>query len=442
MSNYTLSPETITEISRRKEEPSWMLEVRLEALETFKTMPNPQWGPDISEIDFNKIQYYTPGESTKSAWESIPQKILNDFEKIGVPQRERKFLAGVSTQYDSEIIYHNFKKRFENTGVIFESIENGLKKYPHIFREYFGKIISAKDNKYAALNTAFWSGGSFVYVPKGIKLVLPIETYFRINAKALGQFERTLIIAQEKSSIHYIEGCTAPQYLASSLHCGVVEIFAMKQSHVTYTTLQNWSTNVYNLVTKRALAKEEALVEWVDCNIGSKITMKYPSVILEGDRSVGKLTSLTLASNGQQIDSGGKMIHIGKETQSIIRSKTVCSNGGTATYRGLSKITKEANNSRAFVDCDSLILDIHSKSLAIPEDVVENSSSVFEHEAYISNISQDQLHYLMSKGISEDRARDLIVQGFAESIVQLLPNEYSVELERILFHFSKKEGYE
>lgn len=427
-----LTEETVRLISKIKEEPEWMLKIRLEAFHTFGSMKNPKWGIDLSEIDFNNIKYYAyAGEKSKS-WDDIPKDIKDTFDKLGLPETEQKYLAGLTTQYESEAIYHNLKSQWQEMGIIFEDTDTALKKYPEYFNEYFGKLVPYTDNKYAALNTAVWSGGTFIYVPKGVKLWMPVQTYFRINMERMGQFERTLIIAEDDSQIHYIEGCTAPQYVNSSLHSAVVEIYVKKKAKVRYTTLQNWSKNVYNLVTKRAIAQQDATMEWIDCNIGSRGTMKYPSVILYGDNSHAELLSMAMSNKDQNIDSGGKMIHIGKNSTSIIRSKTISKDNGVASYRGLSKITKQAENSRSIVDCQSLIVDENAKSYSYPVNIVSNKTSILEHEASISRISAEKIYYLMCRGLTKEQATKFILSGFIQDITDQLPMEYAVELERLL----------
>ncbi len=442
---FPLNTDSIKKISAIKGEPDWVLEIRLKAYESFLTKQNPSWGINLSDINLENINYYLTEKlkeknNKNQIHDSLSNEQVEEFNSIGVPLEERDELSGISRQYNSEMVYNNLKSVLQSKGVIFCSIEDGIKKYPEYVKKYLTSVIGIGDNKYSDLNTAFFSGGSFVYIPKDIKLELPLETYFRINAKEFGQFERTLIIAQSNSSVHYIEGCTAPQYTQNNLHCGVVEIVANEGSNVTYTTLQNWSKNVYNLVTKRAIAKKDSHISWVDCNIGSAVTMKYPAVILEGDNSSGELLSLSLATNTQRLDTGGKMIHIGKNTKSIIRSKGIVSNGGLNNYRGLVKILKSAENSKSYIECDSLILDEVSQSNTYPQDYINNSSSYIEHEAYMSSISKDKIDYLMSKGLSEIQARDIVIQGFSSNIVNLLPSEYNIELKKILFNFSNTKG--
>lgn len=435
-----LTKDTIKKISQIKGDPEWMTDFRLAAFDQFIAKDLPKWGADLSGIDFQDIVYYASDSDKKHSWDEVPDDIRETFEVLGIPEHERKFLAGVSTQYESEVVYHKIQDRYNDSGIIFESIEEGLHKYPEIFRKYFGKLIPPRDNVMAALNSAAWSGGSFVYVPKGVKLEIPVETYFRINTENMGQFERTLIIADEGSEIHYIEGCTAPLYSTDALHAAVVELFALKNAKIKYTTIQNWSKNVYNLVTKRAIAYEGATVEWLDVNIGSKVTMKYPGVILAGKGAHGGVLSMALADSGQELDTGAKMVHLAENTSSIIDSRTVSIGSGKAVYRGISNITTTANNSRAVVNCDGLLLDDGSKSYAYPYNTISNSTSVLEHEASVSKISEDQISYLLSRGLNEESAKQLIVSGFVDPIIEQLPLEYSVELERLLEMMTKGEG--
>lgn len=435
-----LNRSVVKKISAIKAEPRWMTEKRLDAFDTFLQKKLPTWGPDLTDINFQDIKYYATAGDQSQNWDDVPKEIRQTFEDIGIPEHERKFLAGVSTQYESEVIYHKLLDKYSNTGLIFESIDNGLKKYPEIYMKYFGKLIPSDDNKFAALNSAVWSGGSFVYVPKGVKVEIPIETYFRINTENMGQFERTLIIAEEDSEVHYIEGCTAPQYSTNSLHAAVVEIFAHKNACVRYTTIQNWSKNVYNLVTKRALAEENSKVEWLDVNIGSKITMKYPSVVLAGRKAHGKVLSMALADSGQELDTGAKMIHLAPDTSSVIDSRTVSLGNGKATYRGISKITSKATNSKASVNCDGLLIDEESMSYAYPYNTVSNDSSTLEHEASVSKISKEKLIYLTSRGIPEEEAKQMVVAGYVSPIMNEIPMEYSVELERLIEILLKSEG--
>lgn len=435
-----INKEVVMKISKIKNEPKWMLDYRLKALEHFQTREMPTWGADLSEIGFDSISYYASAGAQSNNWDDVPKDIKETFDDLGIPEHEKKFLAGVSTQYESEVLYHNLQSQYESTGIIFDSIDNGLKRFPDIFKKYFGKLIPYSDNKFAALNGAVWSGGSFVYVPKGIKIELPIETYFRINTEEMGQFERTLIIADEGAKIHYIEGCTAPQYSTQSLHAAVVEIFALPNSEVRYTTIQNWSKNVYNLVTKRSIAEKNAKVVWTDVNIGSKVTMKYPAVILKGEGAHGEMLSMAMADSGQELDTGAKMIHVAPKTSSIIDSRTISLGTGKAVYRGISEIKGGAGDSKAQVECDGLLLNEKSQSYAYPTNIVNNSTSQVQHEASVSKVSQEQTEYLMSRGLPEKEAIQLIVSGFVTPILDLLPIEYSVELERLIHLMPSRDG--
>ncbi len=433
-----LNEDIVKRISDIKKEPKWMLGFRLESFEKFKKLQNPNWGPSLKNLDFQNIRYYTTGAEKVNNWDEIPNEIKKTFEKLGISQKEQKLLAGISTQYESEIIYSQIKEKWNSLGIIFETTELALKKYPELFKKHFSQLVPNSDNKYAALNSAVWSGGTFIYVPKGLKLTMPVQTYFRINTQNMGQFERTIIIADEDSEIHYIEGCTAPQYMTDSLHCAVVEVFVKKNAKVRYSTMQNWSKNIYNLVTKRSIVEKNGTMEWVDCNIGSKVTMKYPATILKGDDSKGTFLSLGLADKGQIADSGSKMIHIGKNTKSIINSRTVSKKNGSSIYRGNCRISKNAKNSHSIISCDGLVLDKKAKSYSYPTNEVANSTSMIEHEAKISKVSQNQLKYLISRGLSEQEASHLIVSGFVKPITEGLPMEYAVELDRILDMFVEK----
>ncbi|MBD3363371.1 Fe-S cluster assembly protein SufB [Candidatus Dojkabacteria bacterium] len=428
-----IDKKKIKKISELKKEPKWMLRKRLKAFEYFTKKKNPKWGPDLSGIDYDKIHYFVRAtDEAKKSWEEVPEEIKNTFERLGVPQAERKFLAGVASQYESEVVYHKLKEKWQKQGIIFEDTDTALKKHSDIFKKYFGKIVPYSDNKLAALNTAVWSGGTFIYVPKGLKLEMPLQAYFRINAQNMGQFERTLIIADEGSEIHYIEGCTAPVYSTDSLHAAVVEIVCMPEAKFRYTTLQNWSTNVYNLVTKRAYVYENANMEWVDCNLGSKVTMKYPSVHLIGDNSHGEVLSIALAGEGQHQDAGAKIIHKAKGTSSIINSKSICKDGGRSSYRGLLKICKGAEGTKSKINCDALILDDESQTDTYPTNEVDEKKSRVEHEASVSKVSEDQLFYLMSRGLTEEEASALVVSGFIEPVVKELPMEYAMELNALI----------
>ena len=420
-------------ISKEKDEPSWMKNIRLSAFLYFEKTPMPDWGPNLNEIDFQKITYYASSVNKKSTkWEEVPQEIIETYEKLGIIKAEQKYLAGVGAQYDSEIVYHKIKKELEKKGVIFCSPEEGLKKHPKIFRKYFNTVVPYVDNKFSALNTAVYSGGSFIYVPKGVKVDVPLQAYFRINLPSFGQFERTLIIADEDSSIHYIEGCTAPIYSQDSLHCAVVEIIALKNASVKYSTIQNWSNNVYNLVTKRAVAYQGAKVVWVDGNLGSKLTMKYPSIYLKGKNAHAEILSLAWAKNGQVQDSGGKAIHFVSDTTSRINSKSISMTSGTSSYRGLVSVKKGLKNIKSKVNCDAMILDDNSISNTYP--YIDNYSNEIdiEHEASVSKISKKQLFYLQSKGFTEDEASLIIVSGFLDPLIKELPMEYAIELNKLI----------
>ena len=428
-----LNEEVVREISRQKGEPDWMLSFRLDALKKFNAMPMPRFGPDLSDMDFSSYTYYTKvaaGESNR--WEDVPETVKATFERLGIPEAEQKFLSGASTQYESEVVYHNMLEEVKEKGVIFLSIDMGLKMFPDIFRKYFGTVIPVADSKFSALNGAVWSGGSFIYVPKNVKLDKPLQSYFRINNEKTGQFERTLIIADEGADIHYVEGCTAPTYSRDSLHVGVVEIVVEKNAHVRYTTIQNWSNNILNLVTQRARVGEGGFMEWVDGNIGSMTTMKYPACILEGDNARGSTITIAVAKKGQYQDSGARMIHIGKNTSSSIISKSVVSQGGVANFRGTVRMHEGATGSKSHVECDTLILDDISRSDTIPHNQIKNDDSFIEHEATVSKISADQLFYLMSRGLSEKEATQMIIMGFIDPFAKELPMEYAVELNQLI----------
>lgn len=428
-----LSEKIIESISYFKKEPKWMLDFRLKAYKTFKHFDMPKWGADLSGINFDELYYYiNPSEKKFRRWEDVPADIKDTYDKIGVPEAEKKFLAGVGAQYDSEVIYHRLKKEWENLGVIFVDTDTAIKKYPDLVRQYFGTIIPPQDNKFAALNSAVWSGGSFVYIPKNVEVKIPLQAYFRINAANMGQFERTLIIAEEGSQVHYVEGCTAPIYTTDSLHSAVVEIIVKKGARVRYTTIQNWSSNVYNLVTKRMRIGEEGIGEWIDGNLGSKVTMKYPSVYLTGKGARGDVLSLAFAGKGQHQDAGGKAMHFAPHTSSTITSKSVCIGGGRSSYRGMVKIINGARGSKSFVRCDALILDEISRSDTYPVNIINEKDVSMGHEATVSKIGAQQLFYLMSRGLSESQATSLIVNGFIEPIVRELPLEYAVELNRLI----------
>jgi Fe-S cluster assembly protein SufB len=428
-----ISKTIVERISRLKKEPPWMRQKRLAGLAAFFREPLPRWGADLSRIDFQKFRYYLkPAASEKRKWEDVPEQIKKTFDRLGIPQAEREYLAGVKAQYDSEIIYGSLRKTLAKKGVIFLGMDEGLQKYPKLVKKYFSTLVPVDDNKFAALNTAVWSGGSFIYVPPGVKVQFPLQAYFRINAPSFGQFERTLIIADRGSSVHYLEGCTAPSYSTISLHAAVVEIIVKPGAKVRYTTIQNWSHNVYNLVTKRAWVEKEGTMEWVDGNLGSGVTMKYPSCILAGEGARGELLSLAFAGKGQHQDSGGKMIHLAPKTTGKIVSKSVSKNGGRTSYRGLVHILPKAENCHSSVVCDALILDQKSRSDTYPLNKIENTNSTVEHEASVSPISQEQLFYLASRGIPEQQAKSMIINGFIQPIVKQLPLEYAVELNRLI----------
>ena len=428
-----LSADIVHQISAMKHEPEWMLEFRLKALEQFLAMPLPQWGPDLSQLDLDDLYYYVrPTDEQGNSWDEVPEDIKNTFERLGIPEAEQKFLAGVGAQYESEMVYHSIQKQLEEQGVIFLSIEEGLRQHPDVFREHFGKVVPPSDNKFAALNSAVWSGGSFVYVPKGVKVDLPLQAYFRLNMASIGQFERSIIIADEGSQVHYVEGCTAPQYSRDSFHSGVIEIFVKKNARVRYTTIQNWSTNVYNLVTQRAMVYENGTMEWVDSNLGSKTTMKYPSCILLEPGAHGEILSMAFAGEGQIQDAGGKMIHLAPNTSSKVTSKSISKDGGRSSFRGLLKVKKGAINSRSSVSCDALILDSNSRSDTYPTiDTAENQVSI-GHEASVTKVSEEQLFYLKSRGLSDEEATTMVVSGFIEPLVKELPMEYAVEMNRLI----------
>jgi Fe-S cluster assembly protein SufB len=428
-----LSPEVVAAISDHKNEPEWMLKFRLKALSHFRKRAMPSWGADLSGIDFDNIYYYVkPTEEQSRSWDDVPDSIRQTFDRLGIPEAERKFLAGVSAQYDSEVVYHSIREDLDKLGVLFGDCDTGLRDHPEIFRKYFGTVIPANDNKFAALNSAVWSGGSFVYVPKGVRVDIPLQAYFRINSDNMGQFERTLIIAEEGSYVHYIEGCTAPTYSSDSLHSAVVEIIAHKDAHVRYTTIQNWSNNVYNLVTKRAVAYEGARVEWIDGNLGSKVTMKYPAIYLMGEHAHGEVLSAAFAGEGQHQDAGSKCIHVASNTTSNVVSRSISKGGGRTSYRGHIKVHEKASGVRSSVRCDALLLDEESQSDTYPYMDIDSPDVTIGHEATVSKIGDEQIFYLMSRGLSESDATALIVNGFFEPFVKELPMEYAVELNRLL----------
>ena len=424
-----LNENFIIELSKRKNEPAWMLDFRLASYKKFLELDNPDFGPAI-KLDFDSIMYYkSETDKSVSDWENIDKNIRDTFCDLGVINAEKKYLDGVTNQYESEVVYH---KQNTDKDIIFMSTDDALKKYPNLFKEYFNNLVKYDENKYTALNGAVWSGGSFIYIPPYTKLDRPLQSYFRIDSESLGQFERTIIIVDEGAELNYIEGCTARSYSSTSLHAGVVEIYVKKNARCRYSTIQNWSNDVYNLVTKRAMVEDSGLMEWIDGNIGSGLTMKYPSCILKGDNAVGNSLSIAYAKKNQILDAGAKMIHLGKNTKSNIISKSIAQDGGISNYRGTSRITKGATNSKAFIKCDTIILDKISKSDTYPKNILENSSSTIEHEATVSKVNQEKLHYLMSKGLSEDKAKELLIMGFIADFKKELPMEYAVELNRLI----------
>jgi Fe-S cluster assembly protein SufB len=430
-----LNEETVREISDHKSEPEWMLKFRLNALARFERKPMLDWfATNMPDIDFDDIYYYlkpTEGEAV-SDWDMLPESMKNTYEKLGIPEAERKFLAGVTAQFESEVVYHKNREDLEKLGVLFTSMDHALADYPELVKEHFGTVIPPGDNKFAALNSAVWSGGSFIYVPPGVHVDMPLQAYFRINAENAGQFERTLIIADEGSSVHYVEGCSAPVYSTDSLHSAVVELIAKPGARIRYTTIQNWSPNVYNLVTKRARAETEATVEWIDGNLGSKLTMKYPAVVMTGPKAHGEVLSVAYAGAGQHQDAGAKMTHAAPETTSIIDSKSISKDGGRTTYRGLVRVEEGAHHVKSHVRCDALILDDHSRSDTYPYMEIDEQDARIGHEATVSKVGDDQLFYLMSRGLTEQQATAMIVNGFIEPIVKTLPMEYAVELSRLI----------
>ncbi|NLI94221.1 MAG: Fe-S cluster assembly protein SufB [Erysipelotrichaceae bacterium] len=428
-----ISEQVIRQISALKEEPEWMLDFRLKSYNQFKKMPMPNFGPDISIVDFDSYTYFIrPSEREETSWDEVPETIKRTFEQLGIPEAEQKWLSGVATQYESEMVYHNMLEEASKKGVVFLSTDAALKKYPELFKQYFNTVVPYADNKFSALNSAVWSGGTFIYVPPGVKLDKPLQSYFRINSEKSGQFERTLIIVDEGADVHYVEGCTAPIYMRESLHAAVVEIIVKKGAKCRYTTVQNWSTNIVNLVTKRAYVEENGQMEWIDGNIGSQINMKYPGIILAGEGAKGTTISVASAGKGQVQDAGARMIHLAPNTSSNIISKSVVHSGGEANYRGTVRVMPNAKNAKAHIECDTLILDDKSRSDTIPTNDVRNNESFIEHEATVSRISEDQLFYLMSRGISEEDATSMIILGFIEPFSRELPMEYAVELNRLL----------
>jgi Fe-S cluster assembly protein SufB len=432
-SSKGLSREVVEQISSMKGEPPWMLEFRLKALDHFLQRPTPTWGGDLSKLNLDEIYYYVkPTEKEGQSWDDVPEAIKNTFDRLGIPEAERKFLAGVGAQYESEMVYHKIQENLSKQGVIFLSIEDGLRKHPDLFRQYFGTVIPIEDNKFAALNSAVWSGGSFIYIPPGIKVDLPLQAYFRLNVANIGQFERTLIIADEGAQVHYVEGCTAPIYTTDSFHSGVIEIVVKKGARVRYTTIQNWSTNVYNLVTQRALVHEAGTMEWVDANLGSKLTMKYPSIYLIGPGAHGEILSMAFAGPGQHQDAGGKAIHVAPHTSSKITSKSISKGSGRASYRGLLKVYKGATDVKSNVVCDALLLDDKARSDTYPYIEIDEQDVTVGHEASVSKVGEEQLFYLMSRGLSAEEATTMVVSGFIEPLVKELPMEYAIEMNRLI----------
>ncbi len=428
-----LDPRTVEEISYMKKEPQWMRDIRLRAYQTFRQKHTPTWGGDLSEIDYDRLRYYMrPTDKVASDWKDVPSEIRQTYDRLGIPQAEQKYLTGVMAQYESEAVYHSLQDKMEKLGVIFTDMDTGLRKYPEIVKKYFGTVVPAGDNKFAALNTSVWSGGSFLYVPEGVHVTFPLQAYFRINAQNVGQFERTLIIAEPGSFVHYVEGCTAPQYVSSSLHSAVVEIIVQKGARVRYTTVQNWAKNVYNLVTKRTFVHEEGTMEWVDGNLGSKLTMKYPSVFLLGRKARGDVLSVAFAGDGQHQDAGGKAIHGAPETSSTIISKSISKGTGRTSYRGMVKVPKGMKGCKSNVVCDALLLDPKSRSDTYPTMDIKESDVHIGHEASVGKVGEEQLFYLMSRGLSEQEAMSMVVSGFIEPIAKELPIEYATELNRLI----------
>jgi Fe-S cluster assembly protein SufB len=429
-----LNEEVVRDISARKNEPQWMLDLRLKGLRLFEKKPMPTWGATLSGIDFDNIKYFVKStEKQATSWDDLPADIKNTYDRLGIPEAEKqRLIAGVAAQYESEVVYHKIREDLEEQGVVFLDTDTGLREHEELFRTYFGSVIPVGDNKFASLNTAVWSGGSFIYVPKGVHVEIPLQAYFRINTENMGQFERTLIIADEGSNVHYVEGCTAPIYSSDSLHSAVVEIIVKKNARVRYTTIQNWSNNVYNLVTKRAVAHEGAVMEWIDGNIGSKVTMKYPAVFLMGEHARGETLSIAFAGEGQHQDAGAKMVHCAPNTSSSIVSKSVARGGGRTSYRGLVQVQEGAYGSRSTVRCDALLVDDISRSDTYPYVDVREDDVSMGHEATVSKVSEDQLFYLMSRGVTEEEAMAMIVRGFVEPVARELPMEYALELNRLI----------
>ncbi len=433
LSKKGLTKDTVREISQMKDEPEWMLNFRLRSYDIFMKKPMPQWGGDLNKINFQNIYYYAKAsEKTEKNWDDVPDNVKKTFDKLGIPEAEKKFLAGVGAQYESEVVYHSLREDLAKQGVLFLDTDQALIDHPEMFKKYFGKIIPPEDNKFAALNSAVWSGGSFIYVPPGVHIDMPLQAYFRINAENIGQFERTLIIVDEGAEVHYIEGCTAPVYSSESLHSAVVELVAHKDAKLRYTTIQNWSSDVYNLVTKRAYAYEGATVEWIDGNIGSKLTMKYPGVYLMGERAYGETLSIAFAGKGQHQDTGAKMVHLAPNTTSKVTSKSVSRLDGRSTYRGMLHVAKGATGVKSTVRCDALLMDDTSKTDTYPYMVIDQEDATITHEATVGKIGDDQIFYLMSRGFSEEDALSLIVNGFMEPFTKELPMEYAVELNRLI----------
>ena len=433
MSQKGLSRETVASISEMKGEPGWMRDFRIKSYEIFESKPMPNWGGDMSGIDFQDIYYYVKAsDKQEKSWDDVPDDIRKTYDRLGIPEAEKKYLAGVKAQYESEVVYGSLQEDLAKQGVLFTDTDSALKDHPEIFKEYFGKVIPPSDNKFAALNSAVWSGGSFIYVPPGVNIDFPLQAYFRINTQNMGQFERTLIIVDEGANVHYVEGCTAPTYSSDSLHSAVVEIIVKKKGRCRYTTIQNWSNNVYNLVTKRAMAYGDSLMEWIDGNLGSKLTMKYPAIWLMEEGARGETLSIAFASEGQHQDAGAKMVHCAPNTSSRIISKSISKNGGRSSYRGLAKVQKGATDCKSNVVCDALILDPESRSDTYPYIEVEEDDVAMEHEASVSKIAEEQLLYLMSRGLTEAEASAMIVTGFIEPLVKELPMEYAVEMNRLI----------
>ncbi len=428
-----LDHQIVAEISHMKGEPDWMRKFRLHSLNVFQKKPVPAWGGDLSTINFDDIYYYIkPAEKQGRTWDEVPEYIKQTFDRLGIPEAERKFLAGVSAQYESEVVYHSIREDLEKQGVIFCDTDTALRDHPELVQEYVGTVVPPEDNKFAALNSAVWSGGSFIYVPEGVRVEIPLQAYFRINAENMGQFERTLIIVEPGAYVHYVEGCTAPIYSTDSLHAAVVEIIVKRGARCRYTTVQNWSHNVYNLVTKRAVAYDDAVVEWVDCNIGSRLTMKYPAVFMMGPGARGEVMSIAYAGRDQHQDAGAKMVHAAPNTTSIITSKSISKDGGRATYRGLVKVYDGATGCKSNVKCDALLMDEHSRTDTYPYIEIDEQDCAIEHEATVARVGEEQLFYLMSRGLSEQEATNLIVQGFIEPVTKELPMEYAVEMNRLI----------